>query len=126
MADTKPSVPPWKALFDAYHDNVGPALEQATRSADFARVATAVTRTERQLRNLGVAPWLMPTDLMSRVQDESERLLLAARNLVKPLPHPDGPPVAQTPRDDDLDPRPRRARTGTGPSGERTRRPCCS
>jgi polyhydroxyalkanoate synthase len=100
MADTGSTSPPaWKPIFDAYQRNFGPLFERVTRSDEFAQFATMSIRVERQLRASGVPPALLPTDLLSRMQSMSERMLLATRHAFKPLPHPDGPPVAQTPRD---------------------------
>jgi len=101
MADAAPTSPPvWKAFFDAYHQSFGPVLERATRTDEFARLATITVRLERQLRSFGVPPSLLPSDIVSRVQAASEQLLLLLRGAIKPLPHPEGPAVAQTPRDE--------------------------
>jgi polyhydroxyalkanoate synthase subunit PhaC len=101
MADATPdSTPPWKTVFDSFHEAFGPLLEQATRSPEFARFTAAAARTQRQLRSLGVPAALLPSDLASRAQSESEKWLLSMRNAIKPLPHGDQPLVAQTPRDE--------------------------
>jgi polyhydroxyalkanoate synthase len=100
MGDDTPSTPPWKSFFDSFHEAVSPLFEQATRSPEFARMAAAAARTQQQLKSFGVPSAFLPSDLMSRAQSESERWLLSMRNAIKPLPHGDEPPVAQTPRDE--------------------------
>jgi polyhydroxyalkanoate synthase subunit PhaC len=101
MPDKKPDHrPPWKVMFDTFEHTVGPRLEQVTRSREFARIAATTTRAQRALKSIGVpAALVSPNDLASRVQAQAEWSILTVRNGIKPLPHRDGPPVAQTPRD---------------------------